>query len=324
MNKKNREYSKEFLLELYRKIYTARVFEHTCIPYFKQGVIRGYFHPYLGEEAIAVGVCAALREQDYIVSTHRGHGHCIARGADIKHMVAELFGKETGYCKGRGGSMHIADFDKGNLGANGIVGAGIPIGVGAALGASIRGEDRVAAVFSSDGGVNNGVFSEALNLAGIWNCPLILIVENNQYAVSTPIEDSTRETELWKRGESMGIPSYRLDGNDVLEMYEYTKDAVERCSRGEGPVYIEALTFRHGGHHCRDEGKYMPKDKVDYFTKHDPLLIAEKYLIDLGKASKKEIRAVEKEIDQEMKDAIQFAEDSPKPSVQIFLQEVGS
>lgn len=324
MKKIKRTYSKDFLMELYKKIYTARVFEHTCIPYFKQGVIRGYFHPYLGEEAIAVGVCAALREQDYIVSTHRGHGHCIARGADVKRMVAELFGKETGYCKGRGGSMHIADFDTGNLGANGIVGAGIPIGVGAALGASIRGEDRVAVVFSSDGGVNNGVFSEALNLAGIWNTPLILVVENNQYAVSTPIEDSTRETELYKRGEAMGIPSYRLDGNNVLEMYEYTKDAVERCSRGEGPVYFEALTFRHGGHHCRDEGKYMPKEKVDYYAKHDPLLIAEKYLLELGGAAKKEIRAVEKEIDKQMKEAIAFAEQSPNPSVRIFLQEMGN
>lgn len=324
MKKNKSKYTKEFLLELYRKIYTTRIFEHTCIPYFKQGVIRGYFHPYLGEEAIAVGVCAALREQDYIISTHRGHGHCIARGADVKKMAAELFGKETGYCKGRGGSMHIADFDKGNLGANGIVGASIPIGVGAALGASIRGEDRVTVVFSSDGGVNNGVFSEALNLAGIWNVPMILVVENNQYAVSTPVEDSTRETQLYKRGESMGIPSYRLDGNDVLEMYEHTKDAVERCSRGEGPVYFEAMTYRHGGHHCRDEGKYMPQEKVDFYAKHDPLLIAQKYLTGLAGITKKEIRAVEKEIDQEMLDAIQYAEESPKPSVEIFLQEIMS
>ena len=173
-------YSKEFLADLYRKLYTIRVFETRCIKLYRQGLIRGYYHPYLGEEAIAAGVCAALNEDDYIVSTHRGHGHCIAWGAELKRMIAELLGRETGYCGGRGGSMHIADVRTGNLGANGIVGGGIPMGVGAALGSSIRGDGKVTGIFFSDGAANNGIFPEAMNLAAIWDLPVILVLENNQ------------------------------------------------------------------------------------------------------------------------------------------------
>ena len=186
-------------------------------------------------------------------------------------MIAELFGKETGYCAGRGGSMHIADISAGNLGANGIVGAGIPLGVGAALGAKLRKEDRVAVTFTSDGGTNNGVFGEALNLAAIWNAPFILVIENNQYAVSTPIEQSTRVPELYKKGAAYGIPSYQLDGNNVLEMYEKTKEAAALCREGAGPVLLEAVTYRHGGHHCNDPGKYMPQDRVKYYNANDPI-----------------------------------------------------
>ena len=192
-------YSKKFLMNLYKKLYTIRIYETRCIQLYRQGSIRGYFHPYIGEEAIAVGVCAALEDNDYITSTHRGHGHCIARGAEIKRMVAELLGKKTGYCKGLGGSMHIADFSAGNLGANGIVGGSIPLGAGAALGAYIRGEDRVTVVFTSDGAANNGVFGETLNMAAIWNLPLLVIVENNRYASTTPIEKSTRDPDIYKR-----------------------------------------------------------------------------------------------------------------------------
>ncbi len=182
------KYSKEFLLQLYRTLYTIRAFEAQGIRLYRQGLIRGYFHPYTGEEAIATGVCAALTDRDYIISTHRGHGHCIARGADLRCMVAELLGRKAGCCLGLGGSMHIADLSRGNLGANGVVGANIPLGVGAALAAKLRGEDRVSVIFTSDGAANHGVFFEALNLAAIWNLPAIVVIENNQYAVSTPIE----------------------------------------------------------------------------------------------------------------------------------------
>ncbi len=324
MKNQSASYSKDFLAKLYKTLYTIRLFETRCIELYRKAYIRGYFHPYLGEEAIAVGVCAALRQQDYIVSTHRGHGHCIARGADIKKMTAELFGRKSGYCAGRGGSMHIADVATGNLGANGIVAAGIPLGVGAALGASIRKEDRVSVVFTSDGGANNGVFCEALNLAAIWNVPLILVVENNQYAVSTPIEQATRVPELFKRGEAFGVTSFTLDGNDVLEMYERTKEAIELCRSGEGPILAEAKTYRHGGHHCNDPGKYMPRDRMEYYKSIDPLKRGRKYLMEMGKATEKEIEKIEEEVKREMEEAIEFGLQSPEPSVEEFLQEVES
>lgn len=321
---RKRKYTKEFLLQLYRTMYTIRVFESRCIELYRKGWIRGYFHPYLGQEAIAVGVCAALRPQDYITSTHRGHGHCIARGADIERMVAELFGKQNGYCGGRGGSMHIADMQAGNLGANGIVAAGIPHAVGAALGAKIRKEDRVAVAFTSDGGVNNGVFGESLNLAAIWDVPMILVVENNQYAVSTPIEASTRVHDLHKKGCAYQVVSYGIDGNDVLRVFETARRSIDICKDGKGPVLIEAKTYRHGGHHCNDPGKYMPPDKVKYYTEHDPLGILKEHLRRMGFEANTDLVELERKIDRDIEEAIELARQSPEPSVEEFLQEVES
>ncbi|MBN2289044.1 MAG: thiamine pyrophosphate-dependent dehydrogenase E1 component subunit alpha [Candidatus Glassbacteria bacterium] len=315
-------YTKKFLAGLYGTLYRIRHFETRCIRLYRQGLIRGYFHPYLGEEAIAAGVCAALGEKDYITSTHRGHGHCIARGAGIKRMVAELLGKKTGYCKGLGGSMHIADFSAGNLGANGIVGAGIPLGAGAALGISMRREKNVSVVFTSDGAVNNGVFSEALNLAAAWSLPLLLVVENNQYAVSTPISQATRETDLYKRGIGLGVESFAVDGNDVLEVYGKAKESVEKCRNGGGPVLMEAVTFRHGGHHVNDPGLYLSQEQLDYYKSKDPVGLGRKYLLELGKAAEKEVKAIESRVEREMDEAIAFAKDSPEMSVVEFLQMV--
>ncbi len=218
--------SRELLEKIFRTAYKIRVFETEGIKLYRQGLVRGYFHPYLGQEGIATGVCAALREGDFIASTHRGHGHCIAWGADIRRMVAELLQKESGYCKGYGGSMHIADITKGNLGANGIVGAGTPLGVGAALANQIKGSDAVTVTFTTDGGSNNGTFLESLNLAAIWNLNFILVIENNGYAVSTRIEESTRDTDLYKRGLAIGVESHQVDGNDPLAVY--------RLDRGGG------------------------------------------------------------------------------------------
>jgi acetoin:2,6-dichlorophenolindophenol oxidoreductase subunit alpha len=311
-------YSKEFFAEIYRKLYTIRLFETRCINLYRKGLIRGYFHPYLGEEAIAVGVCAALEGRDYITSTHRGHGHCIARGADLGKMVAELFGRKTGYCRGLGGSMHIADFAAGNLGANGIVGGGIPLGAGAALGAFLRGEDRVSVVFCSDGASNNGVFAETLNLAGIWNLPLLLVVENNHYAVSTPIEKATREPDICKRGPGYGIKSVCVDGNDVLAVYEQAKEAVNECRTGLGPVLMEAKTYRHGGHHVNDPGLYMPKEKLDYYKAKDPVNIGRKYTFERGGMSEDEITAIEESVERALDDAVRFAEESPEMTVEEF------
>ena len=315
-------YTREFLEQLYRTLYTIRVFETECIKLYRQGLIIGYFHPYLGEEAIATGVCAALRRDDYIVSTHRGHGHCIARGGDLKKMVAEVLGRQAGYCHGRGGSMHIADVDTGNIGANGIVGGGIPIGVGAGLGINIRGGDQVVVIFFSDGACNNGVFAESLNLAAIWDLPVVFLLENNQYAVSSPIEEMSRIPDLYKRAEGYGVPAYLVDGNDVLAVYEKTKEAIEACRKGKGPVLIEAKTYRHGGHHVNDPGLYMPKDRLEYYKARDPVKFGRKCLMEQGKCSEQEVTAIEQQIRETMEQAIEFAKNSPAPSVEEFLKEV--
>ncbi len=315
-------YTQPFLEQLYRTLYTIRVFETQCIKLYRQGLIVGYFHPYLGEEAIATGVCAALRDDDYIISTHRGHGHCIARGGEIKKMVSEVLGREDGYCHGRGGSMHIADVTRGNIGANGIVGGGIPIGVGAALGVRIRGGDQVVAIFFSDGAANNGVFPESLNMAAIWDLPVVFVLENNQYAVASPIEEMTRVTDLYQRGLAYGVPSSTVDGNDVLAVYEKMQDAVATCRQGKGPVLIEAKTYRHGGHHVNDPGLYMPKERLEYYKAKDPVGIGRQHLLEQGKVSEETIGAIEQEVDRQMAEAIEFATNSPHPSVEKFLEEV--
>ena len=315
-------YSKDFFMNVYRKLYMIRIFETRCIKLYRQGLIRGYFHPYLGEEAIAVGVCAALENKDYITSTHRGHGHCIARGADTSRMIAELMGKKTGFCQGLGGSMHIADFSGGNIGANGIVGGGIPLGAGAALGASIRGEDRVSVVFTSDGATNNGVFGETINLAAIWNLPLLLVVENNRYAVSTPIEKSTREPDIFKRCIGYRVESFEVDGNDVLEVYERARESVGKCRAGKGPVLMEAKTYRHGGHHVNDPGLYMPEEKLEYYKLKDPVAIGRNYLLEKGNASEEEVQALEETVEREIEEAVDFAQESPEMTVNEFLEMV--
>jgi len=286
---------------------------------YRQGLIRGYFHPYWGEEAIAAGVCAALGENDYIVSTHRGHGHCIAWGADLGKMMAELLGKKTGYCKGLGGSMHIADYTKGNLGANGIVGSGAPIGVGAALGAKIRGEKRISVVFVSDGAANIGTFAEALNLAATWKLPVIFIMENNQYAVSTPIESSTGEPELYKRGIGYGVKSFRINGNNVLEVYEKANECVTQCNDGNGPFLIECVTFRKSGHHVNDPGHYLPAEKVEYYKRNDPLTLGKKMLKKLLDIDHNVIRELERKVNRKLENAFEFARTSDELSTGEFL-----
>lgn len=314
------KFTKIQITEIYRQLYTIRVFETRCIKLYRVGLIRGYFHPYLGEEAITVGVCAALNKDDYITSTHRGHGHCIAKGATINRMAAELLGKETGYCKGMGGSMHIAEIETGNLGANGVVGAGIPIAVGAALSSMIKGENRVTVSFTSDGGTCNGTFSESLSVAAMWNLPLVIVIENNQYAVSTPIEYSARETDLYKRASGYGVVTSGVDGNDVWAVFEKTCEAVELCRKGLGPVVIEAKTYRHQGHHVNDPGTYMPKEKMDYYKEKDPVVIGRKYLRNY--LNEVEIIKIEKDIDQEMEDAIVFAQNSKEMTIEDFQQNI--
>ncbi|MFC1558012.1 thiamine pyrophosphate-dependent dehydrogenase E1 component subunit alpha [candidate division KSB1 bacterium] len=315
-------FSKELWTDIYRKLYAIRVFETSCVKLYRQGLIIGYFHPYTGEEAIAVGACSALREDDYIVSTHRGHGHCIAKDGKIDRMIAEVLGRESGYCRGLGGSMHIADIEKGNIGANGIVGGGIPIGVGAGLGISIRGTDQAVVIFFSDGASNNGVFAESLNLAAIWNLPVVFMLENNHYAVSTPVEDSSRTNDLYKRAEGYGVSSFPVDGNDVKAVYEKTQEALSLCRNGEGPVLIEAKTYRFGGHHVNDPGQYMPKDRLEFYKSKDPVNIGREYLTNEGELSEEEIINIETEIENEIKEAIRYAKECPELSVETFMEEL--
>lgn len=309
--------AEKIILKMYRNVYATRQFELKCIELYRAGHIRGYFHPYSGEEAIAAGACAAIEENDYIISTHRGHGHCISKGADLKLMMAEIMGKDTGYCKGRGGSMHISSKKNNNLGANGIVGAGIPIATGAAMGCKIKNNNRVVVCFFSDGASNNGVFSESLNMASIYNLPVIFMLENNHYAVSTRIDCSAGDCDLAGRGTAYGVPSVSIDGNDAVIVYLETKKAVERARSKEGPTLIEAKTYRHGGHHVNDPGLYMPKDELEEWKARDPILLLLKYFKNTNKA-----KTIENRVDQEINEATEFGINSPIPSVDEFLNTI--
>jgi pyruvate dehydrogenase E1 component alpha subunit len=308
---------RELLLGIYRNIYATRRFELQCIELYREGFIRGYLHPYLGEEAIAAGVCAALRRSDYIVSTHRGHGHCISKGADLKRMIAEIMGRADGYCAGRGGSMHISSRKDNNLGANGIVGGGIPIATGAAMGIKVKGTDQVVVDFFSDGASNNGVFAESLNLAGVFQLPIVYVLENNHYAVSTPIECSTGCCDLAGRGPAYGVPGICVDGNDAVEVYRETVRAVERARRGEGPSLIEAKTFRHGGHHINDPGLYMDAQKLAEWKARDPIQLMRRVI-----AEEPAVAEIEARVDRELEAAVEFGKNSPEPSVEEFLASI--
>lgn len=304
------EISTDLVKRMYELTYTIRRFELRSIEQYRLGNIRGYFHPYLGEEGIAVGAISALKPDDYIISTHRGHGHAIAKGHDIKLMFAELFGKSTGYCKGLGGSMHISSRALYNLGANGIVGGGIPIATGAAMGIKQKGSKQVVVCFFSDGASNNGVFHESLNLAAIFQLPVIFVLENNQYAVSTPISASALCGDLSERAASYCMPGYTIDGNDAVLVYETMQAPLERARSGEGPSLIECKTYRHGGHHVNDPGSYMPRDVLEYWKSKDPVDNLKKRLLTSG-ISEAEIETVNARVEKAMDEGIQFALESP-------------
>jgi pyruvate dehydrogenase E1 component alpha subunit len=312
------------LLEsMYRTAVTIRRFEQRAVEQYRLGNIRGYLHLYLGEEAIAVGSIAALEADDYIVSTHRGHGHAIAKGHEPRHMMAELFGRETGYCRGRGGSMHVASRSVRNLGANGIVGGGLAIAVGAAMAIHQRGGREVVGAFCSDGSSANGIWHEALNLAAIWDLPVVFILENNQYAVSTPIRDSARVARLSDRAAAYGMPGVTVDGNDAALVYGAMQEPLRRARAGEGPSLIECLTYRHGGHHVNDPGLYLPKDELERWKAHDPLLVLRERLAAAG-VDESTIAGIDAEVERQIDEAVEFAEASPEPSVEAFLAEVAT
>lgn len=300
---------KELAKQFYTVMYRTRRFEEEVFEFYKRGLMPGLAHLYLGEEAIAAGACATLRDDDYIGSTHRGHGHLVARGADLNRMMAEILGKETGYSKGKGGSMHIMAMDKGILGANGIVGGEIPIATGAAYSAKYRGTDQVTLAFFGDSASNEGTFHESINMAAAWDLPCVYIIENNLFGISVDIRQVTKEHQLSKRAVGYGIPGVTIDGNDVFTVYDTVKEAVERARRGEGPTLIECLTYRWQGHHVGDPGEYRDPQELADWKAREPIGQLEKR----GLLTNAEIKEIKDAVDEEIKAACKFAEESPYP-----------
>lgn len=290
-----------------------RQFELTATNLFKRGQLKGTVHTYIGMEASGVGVCMALRQDDLIAGTHRSHGHNIAKGADVKLMMAELLGKETGYCRGRGGSMHIAAFETGSLGALAVVASGIPLAVGAGLAFKMRGEDRVAVPFTGDAGSNTGNWHECLNMASIWDLPVVFVLENNHYGVSTRIDDMVKVTDLSVRAQSYGIPGVRVDGFDPIAVYECATVAVERARAGGGPTLLVTETYRFDGHYAGEPEVYRERSEVEAWRTHDPVTSFRSRLLADGDFNEDELAAVETEIKTEMNDALAFAKSSPEP-----------
>jgi len=316
------ELEKATLLKLYEKMLTIRTFENNAAELFAAGKIPGFVHLYVGEEAIATGVCANLNNGDFITSTHRGHGHLIAKGGDVTLMMAELFAKKTGYCKGKGGSMHIADVELGILGANGIVGAGLPIATGAAFACKYKGNDNVAVCFFGDGASNRGTFHESLNMASVWNLPIIFINENNMYGISCHQKDSMKIRDVADRAAGYAIPGICIDGNDVVAVYEAANEAVKRARNGEGPTLIECKTWRHRGHFEGDPSVYRIEELHEEWLKKDPLPRFKEKLLHLKIASNSELEKIQASVNEKIAEAIKFAEDSPAPSPEDVLTDV--
>lgn len=316
--------SNEQMKDMYVKMRRIRDFESTAAKLFAEGKIPGFVHLYLGEEAIAPAVCECLRDDDFITSTHRGHGHIIAKGGDLNLMMAELFGRETGYCKGKGGSMHIADRDKGILGANGIVGAGHCISTGAGLSAKIRGTDQVCVCFFGDGSTNQGTFHESLNMASIWKLPIIFVCENNHYGISMSQDRHQAIKDVADRGAAYNIPGIAVDGNDPLAVYEAAAEAVARARAGKGPTLLECKTYRQRGHFEGDPATYKPKEEQASWMEKDPLPRFAAFLVDNGVCSADEVAAIDAQVAKEVEDAIAFADAQPIPSLESAVVDVYS
>lgn len=318
------ETSKVNALEMYKTMLKIRKFETTAKNYFAEGEIPGFVHLYIGEEAIATGVCANLNEDDYITSTHRGHGHIVAKGGDLKFMMAELFGKATGYGKGKGGSMHIADATRGILGANGIVGAGHNISVGAAFSAQYRGTKQVCVCFFGDASTNQGTFHESLNLASTWKLPVVFVCENNGYGISVSQARHQAIKDISVRADSYNMPGITIDGNDVFAVSDAAKDAIKRARDGEGPSLIECKTYRQRGHFEGDPGTYKPVAEQEAWLKKDPIPRMEKYILENKIVTEDELKSIQLDMDKQLEDAVKFANDSPYPSFESIGEDVYS
>ncbi len=313
---------KSRLVRLYEQMQTIRVFEERAGKEFAAGRIPGFVHLYAGEEAVAVGVCTHLTDDDFITSHHRGHGHCIAKGVDVRKMVAELLGREAGACRGKGGSMHIADVSKGMLGANGIVGGGFPLAAGAGLTAKTNGKGQVAVCFFGDGAANQGTFHEGLNLAGIWKLPVVFVAENNGYAESTPVTYHMSCRDIADRAAGYGMPGVTIDGMDIFAVYEAAGEAIARARRGEGPSLIECKTFRYYGHFEGDAITYRTKEEVDSYRSRDAIQALRRSIVQRGIAAAQELEAVDKQVQERIDDAWRFAEAAPLPAPEDALTDV--
>jgi TPP-dependent pyruvate/acetoin dehydrogenase alpha subunit len=314
--------NKEKFTELYVSMLRIRRFEEKAIDIFSMGKIPGFIHSYIGEEAIASGVCAALEPGDEITGTHRGHGHCLAKGMHMDRMMAELFGKATGYNKGKGGSMHISDFSSGILGCNGIVAGGIPLATGAAWGNQIKRNNRVVACFFGDAASNRGPFHEAINFASIWSLPIIYVLEANGWGISFSTKKSIHLTDLSERAKSYGIPGVNLDGYDVMAVYEGAQAAIARARSGQGPSLLVCNAPRMRGHEEGDPQTYRPKEDIEKAKKNDPVLRYSSFLKSNGILSEKELNDIDNGIVAEVEAAVQFADESPYPAPEQALEDL--
>lgn len=316
------EISNEKMIDMYTVMTRIRLFETRVSELFAAGKVPGFVHLYVGEEGVATGVCANLRASDYITSTHRGHGHLIAKGGDVRLMMAELFGKKTGYCKGKGGSMHIADVDLGILGANGIVGAGPPLATGAALACQYQERPDVAVCFFGDGASNQGTTHEAMNLATCWKLPVVFINENNLYGISSCTVNSMCVPNIADRAAAYDMPGIVVDGNDVMAVYEAAREAIERARRGQGPTLIECKTYRHRGHFEGDPCVYRQPKELDEWKEKDPIPRFEKKLVQLGVLTPAKIEEIKGAMKTLIAEAERFAEESPYPGEEDLLHDV--
>jgi pyruvate dehydrogenase E1 component alpha subunit len=317
--------AKEKLLSLYTMMMRIRYFEDRIVNLYAAGSVPGLAHLYIGEEAVAAGVCAVLREDDYITSTHRGHGHVIAKGADLKPMMSELFGKRTGYCRGKGGSMHIADMKIGILGANGIAGGGLPIAVGSGMSAKWRGTDQVTVCFFGDDASNNGTFHESLNMASLYKLPVVFVCENNLYGISTSQKKHQCITDIAIRATSYDMPGVVIDGNDVIKVYEAASKAVRRARAAEGPTLLECKTYRWRGHHEGDPnqgGRYRSREEIEEWMKIDPIKKLADHLLAENMTTHKNLSSIEKEILREIDQAVAYAKESEFPKPEELFEDV--
>ncbi len=313
-------YDKSFLLELFENMCTVRRFEETAADCFLKGMVSGNLHICVGEEGMVVGANSALRPTDYITASHRGHGHCLMKSGDPDRTMAELFGKTEGFCGGHGGSMHVTKVESGLLGANGIVGGGIPIATGSALTSKLKGDGSVTVAFFGDGATNQGCFHECINMAAAWKLPIVYFIENNGYAVSVPIGSVTNTETLAERAKGYNIPSEVVDGTDVLAVYEATRRAVERARNGEGPSIIDCHVYKFIGHFVGDPAAYLPQSYKDTAHAEDAILKFKKVLLDAGMAQEDELSAIEQQVEEKIQHAKEFAIQAPEPDKSTVLE----